>query len=115
VAHRVSAFSSAYLMTVHTSTYTLSLHDALPISKNKINLINFKLIYWTDKISGDMLGIGLFNITSNDLIFVTIASDGIALMKWSRSEEHKSELQSRFELVCRLLLAIQHVTCIVTV
>src|SRR5699024_12375011 len=27
-----------------------------------------------------------------------------ALQVWSRSEEHTSELQSRFDLVCRLLL-----------
>src|SRR5699024_11670126 len=29
---------------------------------------------------------------------------GKVLVDWSRSEEHTSELQSRFDLVCRLLL-----------
>src|SRR5699024_11985277 len=30
--------------------------------------------------------------------------DTISYEKWPRSEEHTSELQSRFDLVCRLLL-----------
>src|SRR5699024_3788091 len=35
----------------------------------------------------------------------------IAWKAQKRSEEHTSELQSRFDLVCRLLLAIQTLAC----
>src|SRR5699024_12202005 len=31
----------------------------------------------------------------------------VSSVRWSRSEEHTSELQSRFDLVCRLLLEKQ--------
>src|SRR5699024_11720829 len=34
----------------------------------------------------------------------SIISPGLSLRQCSRSEEHTSELQSRFDLVCRLLL-----------
>src|SRR5215471_21779995 len=59
--------------TATTEIYTLSLHDALPIS-------------------GD--GAGSCGATSNE------AADAHG----PRSEEHTSELQSRRDLVCRLLL-----------
>src|SRR5687768_18209849 len=38
-----------------------------------------------------------------DRAFV-IARSGVSGKRWSRSEEHTSELQSRLHLVCRLLL-----------
>src|SRR5699024_12323851 len=60
-----------------TEIYTLSLHDALPI-------------FTPVGVAGDRCG-GLC------LLF------GGADPSW-RSEEHTSELQSRFDLVCRLLL-----------
>src|SRR5438067_10330021 len=72
--------------TATTETYTLSLHDALPIligqAKAGITEARQKLIEW-----------GIVNKTEN---WNTIPH--------SRSEEHTSELQSRFDLVCRLLL-----------
>src|SRR5699024_11724204 len=45
----------------------------------------------------------------NDRLFYVQGSiprfeDEIYQYKWKRSEEHTSELQSRFDLVCRLLL-----------
>src|SRR5438132_5313428 len=57
-----------------TKIYTLSLHDALPISSPMVMSCNS----WRQN---------------------TIAMDGN-----SRSEEHTSELQSHSDLVCRLLL-----------
>src|SRR5699024_11677165 len=42
-----------------------------------------------------------FNITGGTLILFTLFLLGVTLF---RSEEHTSELQSRFDLVCRLLL-----------
>src|SRR5699024_12356385 len=61
-----------------TETYTLSLHDALPISNLKHGAA-----------------------TMDTLISMGTSA---ALLWRCRSEEHTSELQSRFELVCRLLL-----------
>src|SRR5437868_15462229 len=64
--------------TATTEIYTLSLHDALPICERASH--------------GD----------------VVLDSDGDTVERAAivpvRSEEHTSELQSRFDLVCRLLL-----------
>src|SRR3989442_13460636 len=60
--------------TATTEIYTLSLHDALPISLNS----------WIRSLLGITMYVG-------PRMFV-------------RSEEHTSELQSRPHLVCRLLL-----------
>src|SRR2546429_2968264 len=69
--------------TATTEIYTLSLHDALPISRVNRNKEKFR---WADYINVDFGG----------------------TWGWSRnverSEEHTSELQSRLHLVCRLLL-----------
>src|SRR5260221_6875321 len=68
--------------TATTEIYTLSLHDALPIS-----LLSCFLCL---VLSIDLLSMGLANT-------VRTFSQG-------RSEEHTSELQSHSDLVCRLLL-----------
>src|SRR5438105_14754069 len=65
--------------TATTEIYTLSLHDALPISLNKVRLL----------------------ICASVKPVSRRASGGNWLY---RSEEHTSELQSRVDLVCRLLL-----------
>src|SRR5699024_11268931 len=45
---------------------------------------------------------------ANDEVFEKIATESFTVgeleFNWLRSEEHTSELQSRFDLVCRLLL-----------
>src|SRR5438067_3560818 len=64
-----------------TEIYTLSLHDALPIS-----------LFFLDYIGCEKLEPRVFDQLIRGLV------DRI------RSEEHTSELQSRFDLVCRLLL-----------
>src|SRR5436190_9178873 len=66
--------------TATTEIYTLSLHDALPIS---VSDRDFALDY-------------LFALTSIATHLSRLAED--------RSEEHTSELQSHSDLVCRLLL-----------
>src|SRR5258707_10970984 len=66
--------------TATTEIYTLSLHDALPISGNH----------------GDLGAFAGFTGNGPDL-------HG-AVINFRRSEEHTSELQSRQYLVCRLLL-----------
>src|SRR2546430_12579365 len=73
--------------TATTEIYTLSLHDALPIS-------------------------GILGATQSGLWHgapdrsLSRASDYLSWRRspWLRSEEHTSELQSQSNLVCRLLL-----------
>src|SRR5712664_4997972 len=60
--------------TATTEIYTLSLHDALPISSRSPTMPNARSTFSTTSFTK------------------------------TRSEEHTSELQSRSELVCRLLL-----------
>src|SRR2546421_13105958 len=62
--------------TATTEIYTLSLHDALPISSRKWKSTRLNS-------SHDQISYAVFCL---------------------RSEEHTSELQSRSDLVCRLLL-----------
>src|SRR2546422_8525906 len=76
--------------TATTEIYTLSLHDALPISQVERGFAGLAAL---DVVAGDR--------ADGDRIRIrrpTSASFG------ARSEEHTSELQSRLHLVCRLLL-----------
>src|SRR5690606_39352085 len=88
----------------HTKIYTLSLHDALPILENDLTVIDTP----EGDLQIDLLGSHNMNNLSGakwvcqhmgideDDFYEAIAS--------FRSEEHTSELQSRENLVCRLLL-----------
>src|SRR5690625_6480205 len=71
--------------------YTLSLHDALPIS---ICSPNGGYVFFT-RYS--------FNFKFTSLSF-SVNRRSINFTATARSEEHTSELQSRGHLVCRLLL-----------
>src|SRR2546422_6576716 len=76
----VTALSSTFFFfndTATTEIYTLSLHDALPISQSSA-------VWWSSIWRSPSHA----SVTSNR----------------ARSEEHTSELQSRLHLVCRLLL-----------
>src|SRR5215204_7796183 len=64
--------------TATTEIYTLSLHDALPISSSVVRRFQ---VSW-DRVEGS----------------------GVSDRDGDRSEEHTSELQSHSDLVCRLLL-----------
>src|SRR5699024_12326683 len=83
---------------------TLSLHDALPILK--ITLFSSKrFLPWVsmDTISGPNSWTRQVQRVSGmprSFQFALSISSTVA----ARSEEHTSELQSRFDLVCRLLL-----------
>src|SRR5207249_11258690 len=101
-----------HLFINHTPTpeiYTLSLHDALPI---------FDIEVMTTLTASER-GAGRAEITSpviaDPMLFRILQGLFSRLERWnnrtpharpvdSRSEEHTSELQSRFDLVCRLLL-----------
>src|SRR5699024_11264971 len=96
-----------------TASYPLSLHDALPIfsdlginnfSKFKPNMAKqFVAVNHEGYLIGDAILVyledGLF-----DLIGWHMVIDWVQYHGEKRSEEHTSELQSRFDLVCRLLL-----------
>src|SRR5437868_15536071 len=71
-----------------TEIYTLSLHDALPIFAGALAKHSFQWLFWGDALTTTIYAA---------IIFVMIRPR-------TRSEEHTSELQSRFDLVCRLLL-----------
>src|SRR5699024_12095399 len=81
--------------TTTTSNYTLSLHDALPIYILHVDLENFNLSHVPVYIMGEeqlsMYAMYMSSLGNRPDIYI-------------RSEEHTSELQSRFDLVCRRLL-----------
>src|SRR5204862_6203248 len=86
--------------------YPLSLHDALPIF-NPAQLACF-LAFWAVNMAVIYLGIESIRLLLNIKAPLLVAL-GLALLAWAyreanRSEEHTSELQSRRDLVCRLLL-----------
>src|SRR5207249_11715518 len=95
-----------------TETYTLSLHDALPICAGRFDV--------TGQASAPV------SMTFVVPVNLTFGANNLPIASWvgswngvndpagsgftpsagevHRSEEHTSELQSRFDLVCRLLL-----------
>src|SRR3712207_9158499 len=100
----MSATQSSYFFffndTATTEIYTLSLHDALPISG---------LIGGGGAGLGALLASIAYMVTSSIFPGEAFAEWGWRVMFFlgilsARSEEHTSELQSRQYLVCRLLL-----------
>src|SRR5699024_12297142 len=75
--------SLLYIAPAPSDTYTLSLHDALPICGG---FRRYSTVGYAPSSRG--AGLGRRQPVTGD----------------RRSEEHTSELQSRFDLVCRLLL-----------
>src|SRR2546429_4203369 len=83
--------------TATTEIYTLSLHDALPISHSGRAETFSELghCHQLAKVSGGRFPASSMSCASRKSPATTLIS---------RSEEHTSELQSRLHLVCRLLL-----------
>src|SRR5437588_1452533 len=77
----VTSFFFFFNDTATTEIYTLSLHDALPISGRLVHLHAVEV-----------------GMADHELRLHRLARDE------RRSEEHTSELQSHSDLVCRLLL-----------
>src|SRR5205085_5815056 len=80
-----------FIDTATTEIYTLSLHDALPISLT-LDDLQQGAMFLTEKQGGSDVG-----------LTTTIAKPRSGF-RGGRSEEHTSELQSQSNLVCRLLL-----------
>src|SRR5207248_10938077 len=96
-------------------SYTLSLHDALPISVfDPANLISFTQLATNAASGGNVYlaagrslaavvhaleSTGRFKVISRPMVFTSNNKKAII----ARSEEHTSELQSPYDLVCRLL------------
>src|SRR5205085_9895974 len=90
-----------------TYIYTLSLHDALPISS-----LNVQDMLDVPKKGSEFLGV-LAEIMSKEALRPPQHPERVVLDRFAnsilsgadpRSEEHTSELQSQSNLVCRLLL-----------
>src|SRR5699024_12146677 len=102
-----------YLLSYHTSTaslYTPSLHDALPIFEricHQAGATSFRLattvgereLLWKGR---KMALASMGRLAPNYYLHDTVVPR--TKLTQTRSEEHTSELQSRFDLVCRLLL-----------
>src|SRR5207249_9816837 len=90
-----------------TEFYTLSLHDALPISLVK-DIVPGAGSSSPDSLTrvGSILFFAAFRPDTGTELWRSDGTEaGTLLVKdVYRSEEHTSELQSRFDLVCRLLL-----------
>src|SRR2546422_8061599 len=87
--------------TATTEIYTLSLHDALPISDGKRSVGGHPR---RTRSAASTMARSFASATLAELTGVSAKvakpQSGVS----SRSEEHTSELQSRLHLVCRLLL-----------
>src|SRR3712207_6943119 len=77
--------------TATTEIYTLSLHDALPISS--------RVMSWAVAESSSVAEASVPVVSPME-----VSTARTLPIEASRSEEHTSELQSRQYLVCRLLL-----------
>src|SRR5699024_12410679 len=89
--------------------YTLSLHDALPISPmpRALRYSSSCKLMWaarTSSLAFPAISLSTRGTTPPSMICLAIWRKHLGATCPSRSEEHTSELQSRFDLVCRLLL-----------
>src|SRR5207249_11544811 len=86
--------------TATTEIYTLSLHDALPISRGTSGRRGSAIPNAARRSprSGAASSRTAWGSRSSS------SSAASTPTRFDRSEEHTSELQSRFDLVCRLLL-----------
>src|SRR5205085_11203593 len=90
--------------------YTLSLHDALPISRLTDNTTDDSYPSWSpdgSKIAFESNRDGnyeIYEMNADGSDQKRITDNGANDQFAERSEEHTSELQSQSNLVCRLLL-----------
>src|SRR3712207_7924434 len=91
--------------TATTEIYTLSLHDALPISEEAVQqrLAQETIIKQNKQTKKRRKGVETLGNGNPEIVTTESDKDGQHTLA-RRSEEHTSELQSRQYLVCRLLL-----------
>src|SRR5699024_12360130 len=95
--HSVSCHCSS-----STDSYSLSLHDALPIFVHFFLCASFLNAELANTLPTFSYVIAhMYSLQSQNFGGSEVGDRG---KKAVRSEEHTSELQSRFDLVCRLLL-----------
>src|SRR5437868_14096105 len=94
--YHLSSFSSHHPAT--TYIYPLSLHDALPICYHERDVFTVLPTATLFSFTADQ------DFKDSTQYIPEADQGGIGLPDRDRSEEHTSELQSRFDLVCRLLL-----------
>src|SRR5262245_64292016 len=90
-----TTFSLCFRDTATPATYTLSLHDALPISKAGLELL---------RRDAARIEAALAQLARAHAATPALARTLLQPARAGRSEEHTSELQSLRHLVCRLLL-----------
>src|SRR5699024_12267698 len=91
---------SFFLDPATTHTSTLSLHDALPISA----VLPFPELPAARPVCGGDIPCRRAHIPLHSALRTSRNDPRRGRSEVLRSEEHTSELQSRFDLVCRLLL-----------
>src|SRR5438874_10616486 len=82
--------------TATTEIYTLSLHDALPIFRERMHTVDEGVAY--------LRFLFVDEVVPDEKAAKMLGPEHADLLREARSEEHTSELQSRRDLVCRLLL-----------
>src|SRR5699024_12190777 len=103
----VPSLSSQYPYPPTAAIDTLSLHDALPISRRSPTFLAEAMKPSSSPERSLSCSASTLLLSSRRSLIAALAfsttSKGLDLRTF-RSEEHTSELQSRFDLVCRLLL-----------
>src|SRR5207237_4343584 len=99
--HSIRAHVHPYIITPTPTTHihTLSLHDALPILSQHVQLhVQPAHVHVPQRLADELDGI-------RDALHVEERREPrLRRVRAGRSEEHTSELQSHLNLVCRLLL-----------
>src|SRR3712207_3233737 len=92
--------------TATTEIYTLSLHDALPISYGTPYTLDSPMLQAAVAVLGvgHPTGYPTYMMLTHLFTLPPVGDVAYRVNLASRSEEHTSELQSRQYLVCRLLL-----------
>src|SRR5207248_6300378 len=99
---------SRFLSSMHTAPtyiYTLSLHDALPICLARLATFRGWFAHLNVAIGAALISTVLVAIgPTGHVLYGAYLVAPLQAEVHLRSEEHTSELQSPYDLVCRLLL-----------
>src|SRR5207249_5751126 len=101
--HLTGSFSFFFPVPATPEIYTLSLHDALPICLRSALGLPAEEVWAAHLIAKHNL-LETVREKTGLKFDPEVFTIGFARRETGRSEEHTSELQSRFDLVCRLLL-----------